>query len=125
MLEVKYDRTQEGALIENQKKILGKDKDNDGRWVGALPDLIREVTGLHRRLLHFATGYFYAPFGETKLKVEFNDKESPSEGSLPVAHTCENTVKLPAKAYGGDVKIFKQKLMTALNYYQAIPFDMQ
>jgi hypothetical protein len=66
-----------------------------------LPDLLRvENPEFLKQFVDFVTGSSFVPkyTDGYKIKVEFNMIESPNADSLTVAHTCENTLKLPALA---------------------------
>jgi hypothetical protein len=48
-----------------------------------------------------------------KIKIEFNGHEMTSD-SLPVAHTCVNTLKFPHFAYDNNSEVLLEKLRIAL-----------
>ena len=51
-----------------------------------------------------------------KITIEFNkDATEATPDSLPVAHTCENTLKFPHFAYENDADKLMRKLRTAFN----------
>ena len=84
-----------------------------------LKDVIREMTNEERKqFTFFCSGYDYLPHRvDTKEKfcivVEFSYEEMEAT-SLPVAHTCVNTLKLPGEAYGNNKARFKSKLLKAM-----------
>lgn len=65
----------------------------------------------------FCTGLSYLPYHEGnpdfKIIVEFNNHETTPDG-LPVAHTCEKTLKLPGSTYGNNMDVFRSKLDAAI-----------
>jgi len=85
-----------------------------------LKEVITEMTSDERKdFVYFCTGYNYLPNREREsqkftITVEFNFDEM-EEMSLPVSHTCVNTLKLPGLAYGNDKEMFKSKLSQAMS----------
>jgi hypothetical protein len=53
------------------------------------------------------------PESSLKVTVEFNFSEMHDD-ALPVAHTCDNVLKLPGTAYGGIIETFESKLDMAM-----------
>jgi hypothetical protein len=69
--------------------------------------------------LHFCTGQAFIPdlvvYKNFKVFFEFSHvEEMTNEGALPDSHTCVNTIKLPASAYGGSIEVFKKKMKMAM-----------
>ena len=48
-----------------------------------------------------------------KIKIEFDASEMSAD-SLPVAHTCVNTLKFPLLVYDNNAEILREKLRLAL-----------
>lgn len=74
--------------------------------------------------LCFATGNLYLGSSDDKIFVEFNFSEM-SPNSLPVAHTCVCTMKLPGQAYEGNRAVFEKKLLYCLKQIKVSRFDME
>jgi len=71
-----------------------------------------------QRFVHYATASPYLPDPglmepKDKIKIEFSAAEMTQE-SLPVAHTCVNTLKFPHFAYDNNSETLKEKLRFAL-----------
>lgn len=71
--------------------------------------------------LHFCTGQAFIPdlvvYPNFRVVIEFSHvQEMKNTGALPVGHTCVNTLKIPASAYGGSSAVFKEKLQKAIEY---------
>ena len=105
--------------VSELRKIQEDLKDNQDIFFNiTLKEVIREMDNDDlESFISFCTGFNYLPHrhhnGAFKIKIEFNVSEM-EEMSLPVAHTCVNTLKLPAQAYGNDKEIFKSKLHKAM-----------
>lgn len=56
------------------------------------------------------------------IQLEYNGSELEQD-FLPVVHTCDNCIKVPAQAYNADIKIFQEKLATVMRLSQT-NFDM-
>jgi hypothetical protein len=107
--------------------------ENDGTVSGHLPDLLRrkesEDPDFATKFVEFATGCPYLPHYRShpdfKITIEFNRDESKHDDSLIVSHTCVKTVKLPGKAYNGDMEKLEQKLMESIENSEVVGFDMR
>jgi HECT-domain (ubiquitin-transferase) len=127
-----------GILGEYQNKIICIN-DNGGQLHGAqrniqgiLPDMLRELDkdehdDFPTQFVRFATGFPYVPHPDCdrdfKIVVEFHNTEL-SDDAWPMAHTCENTAKLPASAYLGNGEIFKQSMLRSIKETEVNPFSM-
>ena len=125
-----------GILGEYQDKIICIN-DNGGQLHGVhrniqgfLPDMLRELEkeeehDFPTQFVRFATGCRYVPDCDRdfKIVIEFHNTEL-SDDAWPMAHTCENTCKLPASAYIGNCEVFKQKMVRAIKETESIPFSM-
>jgi len=84
-----------------------------------MEEIITEMTPEEREgFVFFCTGFNYLPRRDSKflITVEFDyDKEKVAPLSLPVSHTCENTISFPSGVYGKDKMIFKAKLFQAIS----------
>ena len=105
---------------ESVKKKQKKFKETQTKFFNTtLKEVIQEMGNDDlESFTSFCTGFNYLPHrhqkGAFKIIIEFNITEMKNEMSLPVAHTCDNTLKLPAQAYGNDKEIFKSKLHKAM-----------
>jgi len=82
-----------------------------------MKDVITEMTPKELEdFVFFCTGFNYLPRRNSKffITVEF-DYENMTFTSLPMSHTCENTIRLPSDMYGKDKKIFQAKLCHAIS----------
>eukprot|EP00934_Nitzschia_sp_Nitz4_P006706 Nitzschia sp. Nitz4//scaffold240_size29840//12430//15293//NITZ4_008018-RA/size29840-augustus-gene-0.27-mRNA-1//1//CDS//3329543750//6696//frame0 len=79
---------------------------------------------------HLVTGMSYIPDvaynKDFNIKIEYNASEMGGGNSdlLPVIHTCDNTMKLPANAYNGDIEVFERMLQQTMKYASG-DFDMK
>ena len=96
-----------------------------GKLLKALHDKIRENSDPEflKNFLCYCTGQSYVPtlkaFPDFRIILEFSsgdEDEKCHPEHLPVAHTCEHTLKLPIQAYGGNEEIFFFKLNQAMEY---------
>jgi hypothetical protein len=123
----KYDESLGPDFMAKQKEIIRMVKNADGNEIaeGLLPDILRDracpdcpTLDLPRRFVYFTTGYMFLPQRDRnrdfKITVEFNDVESGSGDSLPVAHTCHNTIKFPGLAYDGNRETLEQNIDQSL-----------
>jgi hypothetical protein len=66
-----------------------------------------------RNYVEFCTGLSFLPDLDSnpqfRMYVEFNKKEMLEE-NWPVAHTCNNVLKLPSTAYDGNIEKFEEML---------------
>jgi hypothetical protein len=74
-----------------------------------------------RDFVEFCTGQSYLPDLDSNpqfiILVEFNaDENETREKHLPVAHTCDNAIKLPSTAYDGNIEEFERLLTLSLKY---------
>ena len=80
-----------------------------------------------RRFLSLCTGSAFLPDIDThpeyKILVEFNDSEMDDE-FLPVIHTCDKVMKLPATAYNANMEKFEKKLDVTMRHVEG-KFDME
>jgi HECT-domain (ubiquitin-transferase) len=76
------------------------------------------------QFVSFCTGFDYIPDeydGKPfKIIVELNRNENMDDNSIPMAHTCVFTLKLPWRVYGGDRDIFTEKLDMAIAYSDGV-----
>jgi len=104
----------------------------EGKLLEILPHQVKFFDQTLKRTIHrmssdhlslfvfFCTGYYYLPHRNPSapesfaIYVEFNFAEMPDEESLPVAHTCQNLLKLPGMAYENNDEVFWQKLTTSM-----------
>ena len=110
-------------------KIQEKLKDNRDIFFNITPkEIIREMDNDDlESFSSFCTRFNYLPHHDQKdefnVIIEFNVSEM-EEMSLPVAHTCVNTLKIPAHAYRNDKKVFLSKLHTVMqNWKGVISYD--
>jgi hypothetical protein len=126
-LEPLYDRNEDYVhLIVSQLAILSiNDK---GKRSGILVDLLRDRCESNNEFLRdfvwFITGSSFIQRSTLKMTVEFNYTESRSFDSLPVAHTCVKTLKLPGLAYDGNRELLEQKLDISIQNSKKCLFDM-
>lgn len=71
-----------------------------------------------QRFVHYATASSYLPDpglmeSKDKIKIEFDASEM-TEDSLPMAHTCVNTLKFPLLVYDNNSEKLLEKLHLAL-----------
>ena len=109
------------AMSKNQRAIISV---KDGKIEGHLVDLLRkreeddtDNSNFAGDFVEFATGSRHLPQNGATIIIEFCFEEAGYRGdpeSLPVAHTCHQTVKLPSQAYEGKFSIFEKKLDLAL-----------
>jgi hypothetical protein len=146
VLVPEYDPSFGPDCLAKQKEIIRMAKTADGTEIaeGLLPDILRDGArpdcpseDLPRRLVSFITGYRFLPRRhgnrDFKIIVEFNsEKETKKDddilpvahgGSLPAAHTCDNTIKFPALAYDGNREILEQKIDQTLTETEANEFS--
>ena len=115
VLKVKYDYS-ESTLVETQKEVFSL---MGGTPSGVLFDVLQEQAARDddflRQFVFFSTGSSFIPkkSNDFKVIVEFNCFEMV-EDSLPMAHTCDLTIKFPGTAYNGDKEVLTQKLLSAL-----------
>ena len=57
------------------------------------------------------------------IRLEFNAFEMEQD-FLPVVHTSDNCIQIPAQAYDADIEVFQHKLATAMRLC-GNNFDMQ
>ena len=115
-----------GPLAHDQRAIL--DESND-QVRGHLVELLRrkdETGRIHFAgdFVEFVTGSRHLPQNGARIIVDFSHGEAYYEGhpeSLPVAHTCHETLKLPATAYGGEFHVLERKLDLAISFLWPIP----
>ena len=130
VMEVSYDDELGPEVKENQEKILRIEGSGDEKHAsGALADLLRDREksdpDYARTFLFFVSGYQAVPMEGFKITVEFNILESGDVASLPVAHTCVSTLKLPGLAYEGDSNVLEEKLDKVIAYCGKVGFDMK
>lgn len=127
-------------LTDTQKLIFRVDDSaqSGDRVSGALVDLLRQRAEEDSRakrdpeflikFVKFITGYGYVPHSNLRMTVEFaafhdpetvthrtsNEVTRMSDDALPMAHTCDMTLKLPYTAYDGNPEKLAQKLDMAL-----------
>mmetsp|Transcript_11510 Transcript_11510/g.16719 ORF Transcript_11510/g.16719 Transcript_11510/m.16719 type:complete len:262 (+) Transcript_11510:1348-2133(+) len=74
-------------------------------------------TSFLSQFVKFCTGLNYLPYRisnpEYSIVIEFNSFQCTPE-DLPVAHTCENTMKIHGSVYNNDREKFEGKLMMAI-----------
>jgi len=79
------------------------------------------------KFVHTCTGQSYIPDvklnEDFRITIEFNFNELEAD-HLPVVHTCEKTIKLPAGVYNLDMEVFEAKLRHTMEHSNGI-FDMQ
>ena len=71
-----------------------------------------------QRFVHYATASSHLPDpglmeSKDKIKIEFDASEM-TEDSLPMAHTCVNTLKFPLLVYDNNAETLRKKLRVAL-----------
>ena len=110
----------DGPLADDQRAILDE---SNGQARGHLVELLRRWEETGRRnfvgdFVEFVNGSRDLPQHGARILVEFCHGEDGYEGhpeSLPVAHTCCWTLKLPATAYGGEFDVLERKLEWAIS----------
>ena len=115
---------EDGQLLDKQKAIIAIKDESTGDVEGNLVELLRKKekeetggTNFAGDFVEFTTGSRQLPQNGSKITIEFCKGEVGYRGdpeSLPVAHTCNTTLKLPAEAYGGDLATLEKKMDLAL-----------
>lgn len=95
----------------------------EGLLVEILRQKCKDNEEFIRDFVWYLTGSKYIRQSEFEIKVEFNGDETNFDW-LPIVHTCENTIKLPALAYFGNAEILERNLDIAMKSAQACAFDM-
>jgi hypothetical protein len=124
------DRSFRFIETENDYENLAEEDDIDPTFAGNQIALMDGLRDLFRKeieaqstyiedLLHFCTGQAFIPdlvvYPNFRVIIEFSHvAEMKNVGALPVGHTCVNTLKFPASAYGGSITVFKEKLRKAI-----------
>lgn len=97
------------------------------RMTELIQDKMRDDPSFITNFVEFCTGSPFIPDIDLNpdfhLRLEFNGSEM-EEDFLPVVHTCDNCIKIPAQAYEADIEVFQAKLATAMGLSQT-NFDMQ
>jgi hypothetical protein len=79
------------------------------------------------KFVSLCTGSAFVPDKELHpdywITVEFNSSEVSSE-FLPVLHTCDNLIKIPASAYDANMENFQAKLAITMTHSEG-RFDME
>jgi hypothetical protein len=121
--------------------VEGHEKDIYDRLVPENIDLLMSGIGKFLRkkslsdnnflgtFLSYCTGQSFipdlgCPESSFKVTVEFNFSEMDKD-SWPVAHTCDNVLKLPGTAYDGNAETFASKLEKAMAYSAEASFSME
>jgi hypothetical protein len=128
-LDPAYDyMNNEDISTYGQQMILSICHKTNDRY-GVLVDVLRERCLSNKDfLLDFVwciTGSKFIPQTAFKIRIEFNYEELPVPDSIPVAHTCDRTLKLPGLAYDGNRGKFEQKLDYFMEYAKCASFDMK
>lgn len=131
ILDIKYDNSSD-EMIKRQKLIIQKNN-VDGSWVGYLPHFLLEKEKLDRNFItgfvKHCTGSNFIPYSVSNLGyrivVQFCNAELQDINSLPVIHSCTNTLLFPGTAYDGDYLMFVEKLLYSIDYWKNIWYDMK
>lgn len=124
-----YCEFEDDAIVQTNQIIMLSEEEIAGeqkkRMKGILVDLLNDADPKFLGLfVWYATGFRYIPRSNFHIKVEFNDVEMEDD-SLPVAHTCDMLLKLPARAYDCNRELLLEKLNMCFSYASISLFDMQ
>ncbi len=115
--------------VDESKSTPYKDTQNlfEVRMAELLRQKMKDEPSFMSNFVEFCTGSPFIPDIDLNpdfhVRLEFNGSEM-EEDFLPVVHTCDNCIKIPAQAYNADIKLFEEKLATAMGLSQT-NFDMQ
>jgi len=126
VLNVKYDSS-EIQFLDTQHVVfdISETGKRQGHLVDILRDMEKEKDTFPADFLELVTGCRFLPQHEACITIEFNSKESKSDDSVPVAHTCTRELKLPGTAYGGDYMKLLRKIKYAMRDSLARGFNME
>jgi hypothetical protein len=120
VIEPEYEEST-GDLREMQERVfrrVGESREPQGVLVDVLRSLNeKEGKDFPRLLLFFGTGYKFLPQSDGfKITLEFNCNaiEFMASDALPMADTCNCTIRLPGRAYEGNAEELEKKLLWSL-----------
>ena len=103
------------AIQKQALRKKGRSNKPNGAFVNVLRTLSRHDKDLLTSFVLYITGYDYLP-ATLMINIEFNSNQVPN--ALPVAHTCDCTLKLPGLAYNAKEDVIEKKLCMALKYFK-------
>jgi hypothetical protein len=99
----------------------------ESRFTEFIRQKMQEDPTFISNFVEFCTGSPFLPDIDLNpdfhVRLEYNGSEMEQD-FLPVVHTCDNCIKIPAQAYYADIEIFQEKLATVMRLSQT-QFDMQ
>ena len=118
------------VFMDTQKlffRVSSNLKDREGTFVDLLRKKYDENNEFIREFVWFVTGSYYIRQSDFKIIVEFNYGEFKDEDeySLPVVHTCQNTIKFHALAYDNNSEVLEEKLDFAMKHAKMCSFDIR
>ena len=124
----KEEETDTTVYRESQDRMFrvssNSSKEREGVLVDVLRDKCSENSDFLRDFVWFVTGSQYIRRSDFHILVEFNSKEGLDYESLPIVHTCVNTIKFPVLAYNNDREVLETKLDMAMANSKNCSFDM-
>jgi hypothetical protein len=115
------------AYIDTQNqffRVSSNLKDREGTLVDVLRKKCADNKEFIGDFVWFVTGLHTIRQSDFKIIVEFNYSENMHDDSLPIVHTCENTIKFPALVYNNNAEKLENKLDYAMQNAKKCPFDM-
>ena len=115
--------------FEKDKSIIYKEvqKQFETRFTEFVRQKMKDDPTFMANFVEFCTGSPFLPDIDLNpdfhIRLEYNWSEMEQD-FLPVVHTCDNCIKIPAQAYRADIEVFQDKLATVMRLSQT-NFDMQ
>ena len=119
----------EQDYFEATNSIIYKEiqKQFETRFTELVQQKMKDDPTFIANFVEFCTGSPFLPDIDLNpdfhIRLEFNASEMEQD-FLPVVHTCDNCIKIPARAYYADIEVFQHKLATAMRLC-GNNFDMQ
>lgn len=105
-------------------RVSSHSGDREGILVDILREKCKKDIQFLRDFVDFVTASHYIRQSDFKILVEFNSRENLDDGSLPIVHSCEQTLKFPVLVYNNNPEELERKLDLAMANTKACTFDM-